>query len=479
MVRVRIAPSPTGEPHVGNVRTFLYNWLFARQKGGKFVVRIEDTDQKRYQEGSQSAILEGLRWLGLDWDEGPGIGGEYGPYIQSERTDLYQKYARQLVESGAAYYCFCTPNQLEEMRHRQTASNQAPRYDGTCRQLSTQEAQHRVDQGESHVIRLKVPATGTVSWEDLIHGRISFDYESVDDQVLLKSDGFPTYHLAVVIDDHLMEISHILRADEWVSSTPKQILLYQALGWEIPAFGHLPMVMGPDKSKLSKRHGATSVLSYRAQGYLPETMINFLALLGWSYDDKEEIFSREDLIAKFDLTKVNPTNPVFDFQKLEWLNGVYIRALSPLELATRLLDFDNQWQQVDRGYFEQVVAICQERLKTLAEFTDLSSYFFTDTVSLDRERISQIGLRDLENAEILSSVQSLLDTCAWEAEELENCLRQYVSRSGHSPKEVFSLLREILTGQKSTPPLFSVMTILGKDKVVSRLALGLKALGSY
>lgn len=473
MVRVRIAPSPTGEPHVGNMRTFLFNWLFARQNKGKFVVRIEDTDQKRYQPGSEVAILEGLRWLGLDWDEGPDIGGPFGPYVQSERQAIYQEYAQKLLETGVGYYCFCSTERLDEMRKKQQACGQAPRYDKSCCALSAEEAKKRVEAGEPHVIRLRVPEAGEIAWDDLIHGKISFTCDCIDDQILIKSDGFPTYHFAVVVDDHLMQISHVLRADEWISSTPKQLLLYKAFGWEPPIFGHLPMVLGPDRAKLSKRHGATSILDFREQGYLPETMANFLALLGWSYDDKTEIFSREELLQKFDLKKINPTNPIFDFQKLEWMNGSYLRALKLEDLAKRLKLKDKRWEEVGDEYFNKVVALFQERLKTLTDFTPLSEYFFTEQVKLDEKRIATLGVSPEDRKKIFGQVAKLLTEipeAEWSAARLESDLRSFCKKENRTPKEVLGLLREVLTGQPATPPLFGVMEVLGKERVLRRLS---------
>jgi len=416
------------------------------------------------------AILEGLRWLGLDWDEGPEVGGPFAPYVQSQRSALYQEYAQKLLETGAGYYCFCSEERLDQMRRAQHECGQPTRYDKACCQLDQEEAQRRVAAGEPHVIRLRVPPTGKISWTDLIHGQIDFECECVDDQVLIKSDGFPTYHFAVVVDDHLMQISHVLRADEWISSTPKQLLLYKAFGWESPVFGHLPMVLGPDRAKLSKRHGATSILDFRERGYLPETMVNFLALLGWAYDDKTEIFSREELVQKFDLKKVNPTNPIFDFQKLEWMNGEYIRSLSMSELGKRLKGTDERWDKVEPEYFRKVVGLFQERLKTLNDFAPLAAYFFAEEVELTRERIAKLGRSQEEITTTLGAVRKLLqDLGDWQEADLEKALRQFVQDCGWTNKELFSLLREVLTGQAATPPLFAIMEALGRERVLERI----------
>jgi len=327
-VRVRYAPSPTGHPHVGNIRTALFNWLFARHYGGSFIVRIEDTDVARKVEGTVEAILNSLRWLGLDWDEGPGVGGKYGPYFQSQRLDLYREAAERLVSQGDAYYCYCSPRRLEEMRAEQVRRKQPPGYDRHCRQLSQEERAQKEAEGVIPVVRFKIPLEGQVRFTDLIRGEVVFDSNTIDDFVLLKSDGYPTYHLASVVDDHFMEISHVLRAEEWLSSTPRHLLLYQALGFDPPQLAHLPMLRGADRAKVSKRHGAVSIVDYYEQGYLPEAMVNFLALLGWSLDDKTEILSRQELIKNFSLERVSRTAAIFNRDKLDWMNGVYIRSLT-------------------------------------------------------------------------------------------------------------------------------------------------------
>jgi glutamyl-tRNA synthetase len=327
MVRVRFAPSPTGAPHIGNVRTALFNWLWARHNHGQFILRVEDTDQAREVENGLELILESLRFLGMDWDEGPDIGGPYGPYRQSERLALYQTYADELVVKGAAYRCYCTPAELAQMRAEQEARGEATRYDRRCRWLTPAQRAAREAEGRSYVIRLAVPLEGSTTLHDFIHDDITIQNESVDDQVLMKSDGFPTYHMAVVVDDHLMHITHVMRADEWIPSFPKHILLYQAFAWEPPQFGHVPIVLGPDKRKLSKRHGATSVDQLKNEGYLPEALLNFMALLGWSLDDKSELFSRQQLIELFTLDHLHHSPAIFDRAKLDWMNGYYIRSL--------------------------------------------------------------------------------------------------------------------------------------------------------
>ena len=327
-VRVRFAPSPTGYPHVGNIRTAMFNWLFARHSGGRFIVRIEDTDVTRKVKGAVKAILDSLRWLELDWDEGPEVGGSYGPYIQSERLDMYRSAAERLISQGEAYYCYCSPQRLEELRAEQVKRKQPPGYDRCCRDLSPEERAKKEAEGVTPVVRFKTPLEGQTRFNDLIYGDVVFEHSTIDDFVLLKSDGYPTYHLANVVDDHAMEISHVIRAEEWISSTPRHLLLYRALGFEPPQFIHHPMILGPDRAKLSKRHGAVSVIEYREQGYLPEAMLNFLALIGWSLDDKTEILSRKELIAHFSLERIGKTGAIFNREKLDWMNGVYIRKMS-------------------------------------------------------------------------------------------------------------------------------------------------------
>ena len=334
-VRTRFAPSPTGYPHVGNIRTALFAWLFARHHGGTFLVRIEDTDAARKVEGAVEVILDGLKWLGLNWDEGPEKGGPFGPYVQSERLDYYRRYADKLIEEGKAYYCYCSPERLSAMREEQAARKQPPGYDRHCRELSPAQRAEYEAQGIKPVVRFKMPQTGKTVCDDIIRGRVEFENSLLDDFVLLKSDGYPTYHLANIVDDHLMEISHVLRAEEWLSSLPRHLLLYEAMGWAPPQFAHLPMILGPDRSKLSKRHGAVSVIEYREQGYLPEAMLNFLTLLGWALDDKTEIMSLEEIVRNFSLERVNKTAAVFNAEKLLWMNGVYLRSLPLDEYTSR------------------------------------------------------------------------------------------------------------------------------------------------
>ncbi|MCH8950336.1 MAG: glutamate--tRNA ligase, partial [Chloroflexi bacterium] len=386
-VRVRYAPSPTGIPHVGNIRTALFDWLFARHSGGAFILRVEDTDQSRFDPGALDAIYASLRWLGLDWDEGPEAGGDYGPYVQSERLEHYERYARQLIERGAAYECFCSTERLAEIRAEQQKRKQPPRYDRHCRDLTDAEREERRAAGDKAVVRFRTPDEGTTAFQDIVRGDVRFENSTIDDFVALKSDGFPTAHLAHVVDDHLMEISHVLRGEEWVSSTPRQILLYQALGWEPPQFVHMSVILGPDKAKLSKRHGALSVLDYRDQGYLPEAMFNFLGLIGWSLDDHTVLMSREQFVEHFSLERMGKNPAVFDLERLTWMNGAYLREL-PEERLTELFaerlesDLpDAATRPIDRETVRRLVPLVRERIKRLDELAEMVAGFFSDEMS--------------------------------------------------------------------------------------------------
>lgn len=491
-VRVRFAPSPTGEPHIGNVRTVVFNWLFARKMKGQFVLRIEDTDRERYNPESIPAILGGLRWLGLDWDEGPGleelqrsgvanaqeyaVGGPYGPYIQSERLDLYRQVAEELIVRGWAYRCNCSPERLKQVRQQQHARKEPVMYDRHCRDLPP----GRISADEPHVIRLRVPLTGQTVVHDVIHGDVVYDNAGIDDQVLLKSDGFPTYHLAVVVDDHFMKITHIIRADHWIPSTPKHILLYQALDWEIPVYCHVPLVLGTDGRPLAKRHGATSISQFRAQGYLPEALFNFLALLGWApgEGEEQEIFSQEALIEKFDLFRVNRAPATFSYDKLDWMNGVYIRSLSPQELLERLLPF---WQEAGlvpdpcpqemRARLARIVPLIQERLKHLNEVVQWTDFFFSPIEPPPAEELIVKGLGAESTLEILRRAREALQGVADFGEEnVEEVLRALVAEMGLKNRQVFGLIRWATTGKEVSPPLFGTLSILGREQALARLA---------
>ena len=473
---VRFAPSPTGYPHLGNIRTALFNWLFARHYGGKFILRIEDTDVSRRVEGAVEMLLDSLRWLGLDWDE--------GPYFQSQRLHLYREAAEALLTEGKAYRCYCTPSRLEMMRQEQAKRKQPPKYDGHCRYLTLQD-RARLEATVTPVIRFKTPPEGETTFLDLIRGPVTFKNETLDDFVLLKSDAYPTYHLASIVDDHSMSISHVLRADEWLSSTPRHVLLYQALNWEPPQFAHLPMILGPDRSKLSKRHGATNIAYYKEQGYLPSAVINFLALLGWSIDDHTELLSQDELIRHFSLERIGKTAAIFDKAKLEWMNGVYLRKLSPqefAELAASFLDRDlppSVRRPLDEGYIRQVMPLIQERAKTLAQIPQLADFFFLDELEYDTKLFPSDGM-DVGSAvqAIQVSRQKLEALEAWEKSSLEALLRPLAKELDLSAGKLFGLLRIAITGRTATPPLFQTMAVLGKERCLGRLEITLLHLSS-
>jgi glutamyl-tRNA synthetase len=475
-VRVRLAPSPTGAPHVGTAYIGLFDEVFARHADGEFVLRIEDTDRERSTPESEAAILESLRWVGLRWDEGPDVGGPRGPYRQSERSDIYAEHARQLIESGAAYRCFCTRDELAARRRQRKAEGGSSfGYDRVCRDLPEDEVRRKLESGRAHVVRLKVPLDGETSFVDAVRGPVTVANAEIDDQVLLKSDGFPTYHLACVVDDRLMGITHVIRAEEWISSTPKHVLLYEAFGWEPPAFIHMPLLRNADKSKISKRKDPTSLLWYREQGYLPEALLNFLALMGWSLGEDREVFSIDEMVGAFSWERVKTSSPVFDLQKLDWLNGEYIRALSPEQLLERLLA-EPFTRQVDRPaeFLLKIVRLAQERLKRLAEFDDLTAFFFA------REPYEPVDLipRKEDGAFVrtsLTAARGALDGVDdWTAGPMEATVRELAERLDCKRGSLYMVLRVAVTCRKVSTPLFETMEVLGKPECLSRIdeALG-------
>jgi glutamyl-tRNA synthetase len=477
-VRVRYAPSPTGLPHLGNIRTALFNWLFARHCGGKFIVRIEDTDVARTVPGALEGILEGLRWLGIDWDEGPQAGGDFGPYFQSQRLEIYQKLAGELVRNGYAYYCHCSSERLEQMRTEQTANKQPPGYDRCCRELGLEAA-------PGAVVRFKIPLEKKTAFRDLVRGEVIFDNALLDDFVLLKSDGYPTYHLANVIDDHYMQISHVMRAEEWLSSTPRHLMLYDALGFEPPQFAHLPIILGTDRSKLSKRHGAVSILDYKEQGYLPEAMMNFLALLGWALDDKTEIFSQDELFQNFSIERVSQTAAIFNKEKLDWINGVYIRSLSLDDLTCRLFPFMEKGlspeieRPLDINYIRQISPLIQERIGTLKDAVTYADFFFLDKLAYDSAMLTgkkvtvEMVLTSLKSAmEKLSSLESFTP------DVLETILRRLADELGIHTGQLLNPLRVAMTGRDAAPPIFETMAVLGKERCLKRIEAALAKLAS-
>jgi glutamyl-tRNA synthetase len=476
MVRVRFAPSPTGALHIGGARTALYNWLFARHHNGKFILRIEDTDRERSTIESNRAIFHGLEWLGLDWDEGPNVDGPFGPYYQTERLDIHQKHAEQLVKEGKAYYCFCTPDELKKKREEAEARKEAPRYDGHCRKLSEAEIKAKLAGGSPKVIRFLLPPVGQAVVNDQIRGKVTFKNEVLDDFVILKSDGFPTYNFACVVDDHLMEITHVIRGDDHLSNTPRQILLYEAFGWKPPLFAHIPMILGRDKARLSKRHGATSVIDYSAIGYLPEAMLNYIAKLGWGYKD-QEIFSRQELIELFSLDGVNKSAAVFDLDKLNWLNGQYIRQIMPerlFDLCEPLLI--NAYGTHDLAHMKKVVAAFHDRLVLIPDIVPLSAYFFKDDFEYDPQGVEK-HFKSPNAKQIIETLKARLGKLEpFTKATIEPVFKELAAEMGVKLGVIIHPCRLALSGRTETPPMYDVVEILGKERVDRRLTRALTSL---
>ena len=480
-VRVRFAPSPTGFLHIGGLRTALFNWLFAKKHQGSFILRIEDTDRERFVSESLQDIKDSLRWYGLDWDEGPDRGGDYGPYLQSERLQLYRKHAKKLLDQGNAYHCFCTTERLAKMREEQQSRGVASKYDGTCLKLSPQGVGQRLNKKVPHVIRLKTPGQGSSIFKDLIRGTVKFDYKEIDDQILIKSDGFPTYHLAVVVDDHLMEISHVIRGEEWLPSTPKHLLLFQYFGWEAPQMAHLPMILGPDKSKLSKRHGALSALEYRNLGYLPEAVINFIALLGWNPKTEQEIFNREQLAKEFALEKVNKAGSIFNLKKLDWLNGHYLRQLDLEQFAELALPYlQKDGVKLKDGQFnKQAVSLEQARIRKLSEITEAVSFLFLESLEYDAKLLFW---KDMAKEEVISSLNlakekfNQIEEKDFHFATLELLLKDLIKEKGIEPGKFFWPLRVALSGREASPSPFEIAWVIGKKRTISRIEQSLDLL---
>jgi glutamyl-tRNA synthetase len=474
-VRVRIAPSPTGDPHVGTAYMALFNLIFARRYGGQFILRIEDTDQSRSRPEYETSIFDALHWCGIQWDEGPDVGGPYGPYRQSERTEIYRKYAQDLLDAGKAYRCFCTSRDLDEMREIASKTGGRQGYDRRCRHLSEQEVKSRLEAGLPFTVRLKVPTTGDCVYEDAIKGRVSCPWADIDDQVLLKSDGFPTYHLANVVDDHLMKITHVIRGDEWMSSTPKHCYLYEAFGWTPPTFMHMPLLLGKDGRKLSKRRNPTSIFYFRDAGYLPEAFCNFMTLMGYSMPDNSEIYSREQICASFDPTRIGTSGAFFDIQKLDWLNQQYLIKLIPEDqLWSRM----KGWLFND-AFMEQLMPLVHTRIKTFGEFMDLCQFFFINDLKWTAELLTPKGGSPEQAAMIIQTI-------IWELDRLENWGRAAIEETSRKVAEWFGvnhkkiimpILFGSICGKRQGPPLYDSFAILGKDRCRARFLASIEALG--
>lgn len=471
-VRTRVAPSPTGDPHVGTAYVALFNYVFARRHGGSFILRIEDTDQARSSAGSEAAIVEALRWTGLEWDEGPDLGGDYGPYRQSERRDLYRRHARELVEAGKAFHCFCSRERLDSVRAAQRAAGETPRYDGHCLGIDPAEAARRAEEGAEHVVRLAVPDAGDCTFEDGLRGAIEIPWRQVDMQVLLKADGFPTYHLAVVVDDHLMAISHVLRGEEWISSMPKHRLLYDAFGWDMPEHYHLPLLRNPDRSKLSKRRNPTGIDYYRRRGYLPEALLNYLALMGWSMPDERERFDLAEMVAQFDIGRVSVRGPVFDREKLDWLNGQYLRALSPGDFMARL----GAWAGVDR--LQSLLPLVQQRTERFDDLAGHVDYLLGERRPLDAASFETTRLAEDDCKRVLDHVLRRLEALeSWDRASLHEAIGGLATAMDLKLRQLMPPLFIAIAGKPNALPLFDSMAWLGRDLTRDRLRSAIDALG--
>ena len=467
-VRVRFAPSPTGSLHIGSVRTTLYNYFLARHDlDGKLILRVEDTDRERLVAGAIDSIYDGLHWFGIRWDEGPREGGPYAPYVQSERLPLYQARAQELVDAGAAYFCFCSPERLEQMRAAQRARGEITRYDRRCRSIPPAEAAARA-KTEAHVVRLKVPEEGTIAIDDLVFGHVEWPLNAIEDQILLKSDRFPTYQLAVVIDDHEMRVDPIIRGQEWLPSTPKHILVYRAFGWPVPRHAHVPDVLGPDGKKLSKRHGATQVEEFIREGYLPEALVNFLALIGWSPGTEEEIFSMDDLVSRFRIDQVHKAGGKWDRERLNFFNGQWIRRLSEDELLRRLDPFlPAGW---DRTLVRQVVPLIKERMTTLAEAKDQIAFLFTDRIEHDPALLVPKKREPHDTVTALSRATVALRYLEpFTPDRIEQAIAAVAADLGWSVRDLTIAIRAAVTGRRVGPPLYGSIALLGKERTLERL----------
>lgn len=475
-VRVRFAPSPTGYLHVGGARTALFNWFFARRQGGQFVLRIEDTDTQRLKEDSVSQILASMKWLGIDWDEGPEVEGPCGPYYQSRRLELYQKEAQRLVGEGKAYYCFCPPDELSRTRELQRQTGQAFRYNGKCRDIPPTEALERIEAGEEAVIRLRIPDSGQITVTDLIHGKVNFALDQLDDLIIMKSNGIPAYNFACVVDDHAMNISHVIRAEEHLSNTPKQVLIYQALGYNTVQFAHVPMILAPDRSKLSKRHGATSIEEFREQGFLAPAIVNYLTFLGWSPGTDQELITPAETVAQFEIGKVSKKAAIYDTKKLAWINGHYLNSMDldaltgetiPFLLRKHLITEMPAGEQYNS--IKSIIEVVRNRVKTLVELAEAMAYFFSDVTEYDEKGLHKYFARP-DAAELLRRGRDCLERLdCFDIHHTEAAYRQLIEDLAIKSGDLIHPTRLALTGRLESPGLFEVMALLGKDRCLARM----------
>ena len=484
--RTRFAPSPTGYVHIGSMRTILFEWLWARHTGGQFILRIEDTDRNRYVEGAEEQLKDSIRMMELLWDEGPDVGGPFAPYKQSERLELYHKHAAQLLAQGRLYKCWCTPERLKQVNEEKQARKEPPGYDRHCRFLSAEERAAEEASGKPYVMRLAVPLEGETVLNDLIRGPITFQNALQNDMVMIKGDGFPTYHFAVVVDDHEMQITHAMRGDEWIPTSPLHVLLYQFFGWQQPVWVHVPQVLGPDGKKLSKRHGDTSITDYLEKGYLPEAITNFLALIGWGFDETTEIMTRDELIERFDLKKISASGGVFNLEKLNKFNGIYIRQMSPAQLTERILPYLQRDGLIgeaagdeQRSYIAELVPLIQERLVVLSEAPELLRFFFQAPASYDHALLvpKKLDAATTHNA-LAAATDALRALEEWSIAALEARLRALAEELGLKVGDLFMALRVAATGSKVSPPLFETMHALGRAETLARLERATAALTS-
>lgn len=472
-IRTRIAPSPTGFPHVGTAYIALFNLAFAKSQGGEFILRIEDTDQARSTAQSEQMILDALRWVGLEWSEGPDIGGAHAPYRQSERGEIYQQYAQQLLDDGHAFRCFCTPEELDAMRSEQMARGEAPKYDGRYASLSRAESDQLVAEGKPYVIRMRVPETGVCKVQDMLRGEVEIPWQQVDMQVLLKADGLPTYHLANVVDDHLMQITHVLRGEEWLNSAPKHQLLYDYFGWEMPVLCHMPLLRNPDKSKLSKRKNPTSITYYRDAGVLPEALLNYLARMGYSLPNEQEKFTLDEMIASFDIQRISLGGPIFDIDKLHWLNGEWLRALTPEQLRNKILDWAN-----DSDKLTAIAAAIQPRIHLLSDAVNWGGFYF--------QNLPQIHAQDFAHKSLSTEqIQELLQLATWQLESLPQWREDYIYQTLKGLAEHMDIkLRDFMApffiaiaGTTASTPVMNSMYVIGADMTLTRLRHAIEVLG--
>ena len=476
-IRLRFAPSPTGYLHIGGARTALFNWLYARHYHGTFILRIEDTDQVRSTEEAVNVILEGMKWLGLDWDEGPGKGGEYGPYYQMKRLHIYREYTEKLLKDKKAYHCYCTREELVKSREKQARENKSLMYDGHCFNLSEEEKKRYEAEGRKSVIRLKIP-TKEIAFDDLLRGEVIFDGGLLSDFVIMKSDGIPTYNYAVVIDDALMKITHVMRGDDHISNTPKQIVIYEALGFDLPKFAHIPMIMGQDHARLSKRHGATSVMEYKKMGYIPGALVNYITHLGWSSGDEREVFTKEELIKEFSLDKISKHAAVFNMEKLNWFNSEYLKKEPIDSLAKMVIPFLREANYIENKenlssakneYVKKVLKLMQARIKNFSQFIDYADYFFVDKIDIESQAFDSV-LNKESVPDILQNLREKLFTLqCWDEENIENAVREAASSLQIKGGQIIHPTRVALSGKKVGPGLFELMVVLGQDKTVKRL----------